>query len=183
MAAITHTTDSGRGYDLGQSSVEARHDDTRGTSSNVQLERVRTASWVRRQVVIGHWRGLRNAVFGRPVSEPAATIGLALGMVLTAAVWITVDHLDFAAGQTQFVVEAASDLVALLILAGLGMAIGSRRARALEGTLQALRANEARTRELIEASGDGILVSEASGRYVEVNPALCRMLGYSRDSC
>ena len=48
-------------------------------------------------------------------------------------------------------------------------------------TEQALREKEELYRELIEKSGDGILVSDASARYVEVNPALCRMLGYSRE--
>jgi len=45
----------------------------------------------------------------------------------------------------------------------------------------ALQASEARYRALVEQSGDGILISEGSGRYVDANPALCRMLGYSRD--
>ncbi len=43
-----------------------------------------------------------------------------------------------------------------------------------------LQASEARARDLIEGSGDGILVSDPSGRYVEANPAICLMLGYSR---
>ena len=46
---------------------------------------------------------------------------------------------------------------------------------------QELRQSEARTRDLIEGSGDGILVSDVSGRYVEANPAICGMLGYTRD--
>ncbi len=56
---------------------------------------------------------------------------------------------------------------------------GRRRASDLEEIVRELRASEARTRELIEFSGDGILVSDAAGRYVEANPAFCRMLGYS----
>ena len=55
---------------------------------------------------------------------------------------------------------------------------GRRRASDLEEIVRELRASEARTRELIEFSGDGILVSDAAGRYVEANPAFCRMLGY-----
>ena len=57
----------------------------------------------------------------------------------------------------------------------------TRWSRAPEVTLRALAASETRARELIEGSGDGILVSDASGQYVDANPALCRMLGYSQD--
>jgi PAS domain S-box-containing protein len=50
-----------------------------------------------------------------------------------------------------------------------------------ERTMAALRASELRARELVEDSADGILVSDETGRYVEANPAMCRMLGYSRE--
>ncbi len=46
---------------------------------------------------------------------------------------------------------------------------------------QALRESEERYRTLVEQSADGIFVSDQSGRYVEANPAICRMLGYSRE--
>ncbi len=55
------------------------------------------------------------------------------------------------------------------------------RAVELAEDAQELRAGEARARDLIDGSGDGILVSDASGRYVEANPAICSMLGYARD--
>ena len=48
-------------------------------------------------------------------------------------------------------------------------------------TEQALREKEELYRALVEQSADGILVSDASGLYIEVNRALCRMLGYSRE--
>ena len=50
-----------------------------------------------------------------------------------------------------------------------------------ESTLSALRASELRARELVENSADGILISGPDDRYVESNPAMCRMLGYSRE--
>jgi len=46
---------------------------------------------------------------------------------------------------------------------------------------QALRASDELYRALVEQSADGIFVSDQTGRYVEANPAICRMLGYSRD--
>jgi PAS domain S-box-containing protein len=48
-------------------------------------------------------------------------------------------------------------------------------------TEQALRASDELYRALVEQSADGVLVSDQTGRYVEANPAICRMLGYSRD--
>ncbi|HEY5173712.1 MAG TPA: response regulator, partial [Acidimicrobiia bacterium] len=46
---------------------------------------------------------------------------------------------------------------------------------------QALRASDDLYRALVEQSADGVLVSDQTGRYVEANPAICRMLGYSHD--
>ncbi len=46
---------------------------------------------------------------------------------------------------------------------------------------RALRDSEAHYRSLVEQSADGIFVSDRTGRYVEANLAICRMLGYSRD--
>ena len=42
-------------------------------------------------------------------------------------------------------------------------------------------ASEELYRALVEHASDGILVSDATGRYVEANAAACRMLGYTRD--
>jgi PAS domain S-box-containing protein len=51
------------------------------------------------------------------------------------------------------------------------------RARA-EGEL---RRSEARYREFFETAGDAIFIEDADGRYVEVNAAACRLLGYTRE--
>jgi PAS domain S-box-containing protein len=45
----------------------------------------------------------------------------------------------------------------------------------------ALRNSEARFREFFETAGDAIFVEDADARYVEVNAAACRLLGYSRE--
>jgi PAS domain S-box-containing protein len=50
-----------------------------------------------------------------------------------------------------------------------------------ERTLAALKASERHARELVDDSADGILVSGSDGRYVEANPAMCRILQYSRE--
>jgi diguanylate cyclase (GGDEF)-like protein/PAS domain S-box-containing protein len=46
---------------------------------------------------------------------------------------------------------------------------------------EALRASEARFRELVELAPDGIFIADLDGRYTDVNGAGCRMLGYARE--
>lgn len=46
---------------------------------------------------------------------------------------------------------------------------------------ETLRASEERYRLLVEQAADGIFVSDAEGRYLDVNSAGCAMLGYSRE--
>jgi PAS domain S-box-containing protein len=127
-------------------------------------------------------RTVREAFSGTKAGGPVRTIALAVAMIVAAAIWIIVAPVAFGMINPRFRPDkVVGDLVPIIVIAVVGTWIGSRRAQYLERTLAALRASEARSRELIEESGDGILVSEASGRYIEVNPALCRMLGYSRE--
>ena len=51
----------------------------------------------------------------------------------------------------------------------------------LNKTHDALERTRARMRALFEQASDGIFVADLDGRYVDVNDAGCRMLGYSRD--
>ncbi|WP_298368233.1 PAS domain S-box protein [Azospirillum sp.] len=44
-----------------------------------------------------------------------------------------------------------------------------------------LRESEARLRSYLDAAMEGFFISDESGRYVDVNPAGCQTLGYSRD--
>ena len=46
--------------------------------------------------------------------------------------------------------------------------------------LDALRENEERYRLLVERATDGIWLADEHGRYLDVNPAACEMLGYTR---
>jgi len=61
---------------------------------------------------------------------------------------------------------------------------------ALDGFLQerernqaeeARRATEARYRALFEVAPDGIVIADPNSTYLDANPSLCRMLGYTRD--
>ena len=46
---------------------------------------------------------------------------------------------------------------------------------------EALRASEDHHRVLFEQTSDGIVLADATGRYVDVNAAACKILGYSRE--
>ena len=46
---------------------------------------------------------------------------------------------------------------------------------------EALEASEARFRSIFEQGGLGMATASPEGRYIDVNPAFCRFLGYERD--
>jgi two-component system, cell cycle sensor histidine kinase and response regulator CckA len=46
---------------------------------------------------------------------------------------------------------------------------------------EALRASEAHYRTILENIGDGVLITDRQGRYVDVNPRACELTGYPRD--
>lgn len=128
------------------------------------------------------WRRLGAAVRARPRSEADKSAALAILLVIAAAIWIVFVPIAFGLfGLKSDLAMTVIHLVPIILLGAIGTAIARRRTRQSEATLLALQVSEARARALIEESGDGILVSASSGRYVEANPALCRMLGYSRD--
>jgi PAS domain S-box-containing protein len=45
----------------------------------------------------------------------------------------------------------------------------------------AKRESEARYRKLFECAPDGILIADSESRYLDANPSICQMLGYTRD--
>src|SRR5690625_960479 len=55
---------------------------------------------------------------------------------------------------------------------------GKRKQRSLKRSVH--RGNEARYRMLFERAADGIWLARRDGRFVDVNPAACALLGYSR---
>ena len=44
-----------------------------------------------------------------------------------------------------------------------------------------LRSSEEKLKEIFDRAGDGLLVAEGDGRFVDLNRAACELLGYSRD--
>lgn len=48
-------------------------------------------------------------------------------------------------------------------------------------TRESMRESEAKYRALVEQAPDGIFLADAKGRFVDVNPSGCELLGYTRD--
>jgi PAS domain S-box-containing protein len=71
------------------------------------------------------------------------------------------------------VLASAMTLVGLLVL--------TVTAASLNRTYEALESSRARARALVDEAPDAIFVADLGGRYLDVNGAACRMLGYARD--
>jgi PAS domain-containing protein len=57
-----------------------------------------------------------------------------------------------------------------------------RRAEDLENDVAERRQSAERYRMVVDQASDGIAISDERGRYVEVNPRMLEMLGYTRDA-
>ncbi|MBL0177133.1 MAG: PAS domain S-box protein [Ignavibacteria bacterium] len=68
--------------------------------------------------------------------------------------------------------------VILLSIICIAVYAGDRSRKRAE---HALAMSEERYRTLVEEASDGIFISDREGRYTDVNPRACTMLGYSRD--
>ena len=78
----------------------------------------------------------------------------------------------------------AIGIVIALLLFLLVRSLATTRGRALvlaEAMTTSLRESESRLRNYIDNAPEGIFVTDAAGRYLDVNPAGCRMTGYARE--
>ena len=114
-----------------------------------------------------HYTAMAAARFAPPEAGPAAGwLPPATGGVLAG---------DGLAG----VVACAALVIGLVGV--LGAAVDRRHQQALGGTLDALRASEARLRAIFEHAAVGIALHDDTGRILEANPAYQQLLGYTRD--
>jgi PAS domain S-box-containing protein len=87
----------------------------------------------------------------------------------------------------RFFATAVTDqeiiLVALLTTAtaAVGLLLLFVSATPLNRAHRELEASRRQTRSLVDQAPDGIFLADTEGRYINVNDAGCRMLGYSRD--
>jgi len=69
--------------------------------------------------------------------------------------------------------------LALVLVQSFFIAVLLERTRRLRRTERALRESEARYQGYVDSAPMGVIVFDGQGRYLEVNPAVCRMLGLS----
>jgi PAS domain S-box-containing protein len=120
------------------------------------------------------------------VAIATVTGGLAAGVLATA---LTIPLIFFWVAPPADIADwmgLASFLVGSALIVGISETMHRARTRAAKAEEAALlseeiRKSEERYRTLIEQASDGIFVSDAQGRYLDVNSAGCRMLGYSRE--
>jgi PAS domain S-box-containing protein len=130
-------------------------------------------------MVIGAF-GLRKLL--EPVTGTGAPFVLFFGAVLVASLvggrgpGILATLLSVPLGAYEFVVRAGYPLSEAILQAGL-FAIDCLVVVYMSFLI---RLSEARMRDLIQLAPDAFFLADVEGRYVEVNQAACRMLGYER---
>ncbi len=112
--------------------------------------------------------------------------GLVAGMLATALSALLISFWVAPLADTADWLGLASFLVGSVLIVSISEAMHRARARAASAEEKAKlneeeRKSEERFRTLIEQASDGIFVSDAEGKYLDVNSAGCRMLGYSRE--
>jgi PAS domain S-box-containing protein len=94
------------------------------------------------------------------------------------------DSFASAAGyhSPHWVLMIGITITLLLFLLVRSLTTTRERALALAGAMTtSLRQSEEQLRNYIDNAPEGIFVANAEGRYLDVNPAGCRMTGYTRD--
>ncbi|MBF0284178.1 MAG: PocR ligand-binding domain-containing protein [Magnetococcales bacterium] len=84
----------------------------------------------------------------------------------------------FSREKVQSILEYDRRLVSLLTSVGLANLRQQERSAALEEANHALKLSESRFRGAFESSAHGMALVAPDGRLLQVNPALCRMVGY-----
>ena len=112
--------------------------------------------------------------------------GLAAGVLATVLTLLVIIFGVAPPADTADWMGLASFLLGSVLIVGISETMHRARARAAKAEEEAKlhkeeKNSEERFRTLIEQASDGIFVSDAQGRYLDVNSAGCRMLGYSRE--
>lgn len=101
---------------------------------------------------------------------------LALGFLVTLGLRRSLYGEPFAAA----LLAVAAMTIAIVLVLSTGRALDRVDALRTESE-RALAEREVRLRDLIDKASDGIFIADLDGRYMEVNDAVCRMVGYSRE--
>lgn len=100
-----------------------------------------------------------------------ANVGLALILVLTPD--LALRAIDTKLARNQILIATALALIGPLLVA----VLMNQRNR----VLRHLQENERTLRDAMEYASIGMAIIDKEGRWIKVNPALCRMLGYTAD--
>jgi PAS domain S-box-containing protein len=111
-----------------------------------------------------------GGVLFRRLVLPAMLAPLLLGVVVTRL------FSGLEVEQFALVTATVSTLICVL-----GPVLLVLTAQPLDRARDALEANRARTRDLIDQASDAIFLSDVDGRYMDVNRAGCQLLGLSRE--
>jgi PAS domain S-box-containing protein len=115
------------------------------------------------------WAGLRFGLRGATVVHLALAIPIAF---LTGAALHGLEP----AAQLRFFVGPGQNLVSLIVVVGLALAVVLQESRS---QVAALRQSEALFRVAMHRSPIGAAIVGLDGRWIDVNSALCRIVGYS----
>ncbi len=103
---------------------------------------------------------------------------LPAAIVLPVLLGLAVMRLSIAWGVAELPIVLAIDTASMVIAA---MLLLTAVAAPLNASHAALEASRSQLQSLIELAPEAIFVADLEGRYVEVNEAGCRMLGYARE--
>lgn len=82
----------------------------------------------------------------------------------------------------HWVLPVGALIAVLLFLLMRSMAATRHQALSMaEGMTASLRESEANLRSYIDNAPEGIFIADETGRYLDVNPAACRLVGYERE--
>lgn len=110
----------------------------------------------------------------------AALAGLRAGLSTTALSAVLVWWF-FVPPAQQLVKHDPAALVPMTVFVGMGVVFSAFHERLRRAERPVADATRHLATSLLQQAPDGVLIADLAGRLTEVNPAACRMLGYSRD--
>lgn len=119
---------------------------------------------------------IASVVGGIPAGIVASILSALVASFWLAPLSLTMEYL----GLVAF-------LISCTIMVGVTETMHRARARALAAEVRAraadaVRASEERLRSLIDQAAEAIVTFDSEGRFIDANPAGCRMFGYSREA-
>ncbi len=134
----------------------------------------------------GHdWLGAEIGVAGQPPSlhiSEAMEPGVAEGLLVAAREALAASDMRVVEGRLRGADGLLRDYECRLVPSGPDEVLGLMRDVTVARNAEAaLRESERRFRSLFDTSRDGLVLTDLEGNLLDMNPAFCEMLGYSRE--